>query len=55
MEPRQLIAYAILALMAASLFTAYWLLSRERRAHNRAHRTAQRRSRERIEDAAEQP
>jgi Flp pilus assembly protein TadB len=55
MEPRQLIAYLILALMAAGLFAVYWFLSRERRAHHRAHRTAQRRSRERIEEAADRP
>ncbi len=49
MEPRQLIAYALLALILASLVAAYFHLTREVRAHRRSYRKAAIRTRERIE------
>lgn len=53
MDARQLIAYLLLALMAAALFLVLRHATRSRRAHNRAHRAAVRRARGRIGDAAD--
>ena len=53
MDARQLIAYLLLALMAAALLLVLRHTTRGWRAHNRAHRAAVRRARERIGDTAD--
>ena len=53
MDARQLIAYLLLALMAAALLLVLRHATRGWRAHNRAHRAAVRRARERIGDTAD--
>lgn len=53
MDARQILAYLLLALIAAALIGAWFYVTRERRADHRAHRANLRRSRRRIEESAE--
>lgn len=51
MELRQIIAYALLALMLVSLVAVYFRVTREWRASRRSHRKAEDRTRQRIDAA----